>query len=73
MGVVARICNPSLLEVEAGRSRVQGHPQPQSEFESSGEYMRPCFKQAKEQQQNALVLFLFLISQCLDLFRFYIY
>lgn len=69
MGVVARICNPSLLEVEAGRSRVQGHPQPQSEFESSGGYMRPCFKQAKD----ALVLFLFLISQCLDLFRFYIY
>lgn len=39
-GVVTQTWNPSTLEVEAGGSRVQSHPQLHSDLEASLEHMR---------------------------------
>lgn len=40
LGMVARACDPSTREVEAGRSEVQGHPQLHSEFEANLDHIR---------------------------------
>jgi hypothetical protein len=39
--------NPA-YKVEAGRSEVQGHPQPHSEFKVSKGYRRPCLKEEEK-------------------------
>lgn len=42
----------SIWEVDAGRSGVQGHPQPCSELEVSLGYMRPCLRKPKEKRER---------------------
>lgn len=44
--VVTHTCNPSIWEVEAGRSGVQGQPQLHREFKTYLGYRKP-FKQTK--------------------------
>ena len=47
LGVVRPAQNPSVQEVEAGRSKVQGHPQLRR-FENSLRYLSPCLKKEKK-------------------------
>lgn len=47
--------NKRTWEVQAGGSKVQGHPQLDNELEDSLDYVRPCFinnKQANKQKTN---------------------
>lgn len=41
------VYNPSVLEMEAGRPEIQGHPWLPSEFEMSLKYLRPCCKKSR--------------------------
>lgn len=45
--MIARACNPSTREAEAGRSGLQGHPWLHGEFESTGDL------ESTNQQNNA--------------------
>lgn len=47
-GTVAHTCNPSTYDVEAGGSRVQGHPQLHRQVEIILAYTRLSLKMKKE-------------------------
>lgn len=50
--MVTRTCDPSIQEVEAGRSGVHCHPRLCYKFKANLDYMKPCAQRQKQQKND---------------------